>query len=132
MMYQLQFSILTGIKDGSTSNIFGAIGIIALFVVILFGAYFTTKFVANHQTSRLKNNHIKIIEAIQVGPGKTVQLIKAGEDFLLIGVTKDHITSLKSISKDEIDLTIQENQGKSIPFSQYLSAFKNKKNKGNE
>jgi len=132
-MYQLQFSILTsGIKEGSTSSIFGAITIVALFVLILFGAYFTSKFIGNYQKGQYKNNHIKIIEAIQVGPGKTVQLLQVGEEFLLIGVSKDHITPLKSISKDEIDLTELESQNKGIPFSQYFNAFKNNKNKRND
>jgi flagellar protein FliO/FliZ len=128
MISQIQFSLLNGIKQGSTS-IFSAISVIVLFVLILFGAYFTTRFMGKYQSNRHRNSHIKIIEALQVGPGKTVQLLKVGDEFILIGVTKERITSLKTVSKDGIDLTLVEEKENQVPFEHYLSKFKSKKNK---
>lgn len=128
MMNQIQFCILTenGIK-GVGADWLSAISIMILFVLVLFGAYFTTRFLAKHQSNRMKNCHLKIIEAIQVGPGKTVQLMKIGDEFIAIGVTKDKITYLKSIDQEHLDLKSIEEGSQIQPFNHYLEKFRNRK-----
>ncbi len=104
--------------------------ILILFVVIFFGAYYTTKFLGKYQGRKTKEANLKVIEAISVGPQKSLQLVKVGSEFVLIGVTKDRITFLKDVSEDQIDLNLLEsNSFGVVPFSQYLDKFVNLKNK---
>lgn len=128
MIGQIQFCILTenGIK-GVGADWLSAISIMILFVLVLFGAYFTTRFLGKYQSNRMKNSHLKIIEAIQVGPGKTVQLVKIGEEYVAIGVTKDRITFIKSIDEAHLDVAGIEAETQVQPFSHYLDKFKNRK-----
>jgi flagellar protein FliO/FliZ len=106
-----------------------AIFILLLFVAIMFGAYYTSKFVGKHQMNRTKNSNLKIIEVIQVSPGKTVQLIKTGEEFILIGVSKENITFLKSIDKENINLEYMKQFSQApVSFKEQFQKILDKKN----
>lgn len=114
----------------SSGSLIGAIVILVLFILILFGAYFTTRFLGNIQMNRTKDSNLKVIEAIQVGPGKTIQLIKAGEKYFIIGVTKDQITHLADIEADLLNLNKLIKSDEVGPsFSQYLNTMINKRKK---
>jgi flagellar protein FliO/FliZ len=130
---QFFFSILneSGIKEGGAPWV-SAISIMILFVLVLFGAYFTTRFLGKFQSNQHKNSYIKILEAISVGPNKTVQLVKVGEEYMAIGVTKDRITYLKSIDKDQIELTLFEERGQMKSFNQYFNKFRQDKQNENK
>ena len=76
--------------------------IFLIFVIVLVGAYYTTKYVGNMQIKSSTSN-MQIIGVIYVGPQKTLQLVKIGNEIILIGVTKDNITFIKDFSKDMLD-----------------------------
>ena len=122
------FSILlsdNGTTEGG-ANWLSAISILGLFILVLFGAYFATKFLGNFQSNRMGNGNIKIIEAISVGPNKTIQIIKIGDDFVLIGVTRDRITFLKDIDESGLDLS-RLDAGQLQSFSHYFNKLRKEK-----
>ncbi len=81
------------------------------FFAVLFGAYYVTKLFARFQSKKVLGNNIKVIESIMIGPQKTIQLVKVGQEYLLIGVTKDHITYLKSIENDQVTFNEEKLNG---------------------
>lgn len=92
-----------------------------IFVIIIIGAYYTSRVLGKYQGNKIKNGNLKIIEAVSVGPQKSLQLVKIGDEFILIGVTKDRITFMKEVSGEHIDVTLLEsNVSNTVPFSQYL------------
>jgi len=75
-----------------------------VFVAIL--AYFVLRLVgARGRASQWsRNGNLKLIETIAIGAQSMVQLIKVGDKFLVIGVSKDKgITLLAELSKDEVE-----------------------------
>lgn len=103
--------------------------LMVLFIVVLFGAYFSTKLFGNFQIKKGSSKNIHQLESISVGPQKVIQLIKVGEEFILIGITKDKITYIKEINKDNIDLNKYEKDKSNqvVPFSKHLEKFLSKK-----
>ena len=109
---------------------FQFITVIILFFVILWAAYIATKYLGNLQMNKSNGNHLKIIEVIPVGPQKTLQLIRIGSEYMVIGVSKDHITFIQSV--DESKLTFSENNKETvIPFSAYMKKFVSKHHESN-
>lgn len=76
-----------------------------------------------------QDTNIKIIEATMVGPQKNLQLVKVGQEYLLIGVTKDRITFIKEIDKDSIKVDTATKMEQGIPFSKHLEDLIKKKKK---
>jgi flagellar protein FliO/FliZ len=69
---------------------------------------------------KTSKGNFTIIEAISVGPNKTLQLIRVGSSYMVIGVSKDNITFIQHIDKSELVL----DEGESvIPFNQILNKF---------
>ncbi|PKM54075.1 MAG: flagellar biosynthetic protein FliO [Firmicutes bacterium HGW-Firmicutes-5] len=103
------------------------ITVIILFFVILWAAYFATKFLGNLQMNKSNGSNLKIIEVIPVGPQKTLQLIRIGSEYMVIGVSKDHITFVQSV--EESKLTFSEDN--KVPFSAYMKKFASKHHDSN-
>lgn len=122
-------TLLDVAPTNTLSSTLQVIWVLLLFAIVLFGAYYTTKVLTRIQLKQHKNSNIKIVEAISVGPQKTLQLIKVGDEYVLIGVTKDQITFIKEISGEGIDLRrIEEmEQEVPVPFSKYLDKVLKKK-----
>ena len=100
-----------------------------IFIIVLALAYFVTKWIAASKSGR-KGGNIKVMEAVTVGNRNTLQLIKAGTKYYLIGVTKDKISFLTEVDDQSIDIGPPE-QGllaHPIPFEKYFNKFFNKQN----
>lgn len=130
-----QFLIISSVTSDSLGK--GMVQIIYIFIlciVVFVGAYYTSRFLGNHQLNKKSLSNLSILEVISVGPQKTIQLIKAGNEYILIGVTRDRITFLKEVSESNIDLSLlATNMNHSIPFKNYLNqSFKKKSSDSNK
>ena len=92
-------------------------GILILFFIVLYGAYLASKFAARFQNGRLIGRNMTIIEAISVGPQKTLQLVRVGKTYMVVGVSKDNISFLHEVSEDELVLAQEQS---SISFGHIL------------
>ncbi len=126
------FTLLNVVDSSTGSNSFQLVKIIIIFIVIFFGAYYTSRFLGSYQGKRTKDANLKVVEAISVGPQKTIQLVKVGSEFVMIGVTKDKITFLKEISKEQMDVNLFQNSSLDVvPFRTYFDRFIKNKNAHN-
>ncbi len=117
------------------SNSFASIGqffyllLIFSFVIIL--AYYSTRFIASSRFSSryLKKGsaNINIIETAFVGQQSSIQLVKVGEKYFIIGVTKEQINYLTEVSKEDVVIAEEQEQINRIPFEKYLNQFLPKK-----
>lgn len=125
-------SVVVNGGDNNWSSTFGMLGqfffLIIIFVIILFLAYLSTKWIARAKISNGRNRNLHIIESVSVGIQGTVQLVKAGERFFLIGVTKEKITFLS-----EVDNILIEDEKKvmnqNFHFENFLNDYFSKRKK---
>lgn len=86
------------------------IGILVLFFLILYGAYWTSRYAAKFQGGRSAGRNMNIVEAISVGPQKTLQIIRVGKTYMVVGVSRDRITYLREIDSSELTLSSMETE----------------------
>jgi len=67
-----------------------------------------------------RGKNIRVIESCGVAPQSSVQIVRAGERFFLIGVTKDHISFLTEITGEAINAPDKTNAGL---FEQILKKY---------
>ncbi len=103
--------------------------LLVLFIVVLIGAYFATRLFGSFQIKKGNSRNIQRLESISVGPQKVLQLIKVGEEYLLIGITKDRITFMKEIDPEHIDLShyTMDKKNQVLSFNKQLEKFLKKK-----
>ena len=92
-----------------------------VFLLVLALTYFTTRFVGAFQKTNSFNMNFEAVETYRITNGKYLQLVRVGEKYLVIGISKDNVNLICEISEDEIDLTRNKPHSKGLYGSE---AFK--------
>lgn len=78
--------------------------VLILFVLVLRIAYAVTRWIAKTQQGRVTAGNLEVIETCRITSNKYVQIIRAGDKYLVIAVGKDEIHMLAQLSEDELVL----------------------------
>lgn len=121
---------LPGSGFNSNKSWFELFGLLLLFIFIVVGCYFTTKFVANKQLKQIKHSNFKVIDTYRITQNKFLQLVQIGTRYVVISITKENINFITEISEDELKFKEDTEVKKEINFKQILSELtgKNKTN----
>lgn len=107
----------------STLDLLGRFfSVIMAIVFVMFLAYYATRWLAGARYIRHGKSNIRLLEGAAVGHQSSVQLVKAGEKVFLIGVTRERITFLAEIPKEQV--VEPEAESPPIPFEKYLKAYR--------
>jgi len=121
------FSILSV----SASDMFGGmiwsfVQFIAATIFVAILAYYVTKRMFGARGAAMGRNggNLAIVESVNVGGQAIIQLVKAGDKYLVIGVTKERITMLSELSAEQItEFEAPDSTGLNSPFGKILSRF---------
>lgn len=78
------------------------ITVLLIFVAVLGVTAWTTRWMANYQKQQSVNENIEVIETARIANNKYIQIIRAGEKYMVIAVCKDTVTMLGEISGDQL------------------------------
>ncbi|MCL1884787.1 MAG: flagellar biosynthetic protein FliO [Defluviitaleaceae bacterium] len=94
-----------------------------LFVALL--AWYCTKLlVGSRARMGRKSGNLSVVESVNVGGQAVVQLVRVGDKFIAIGVTKERITLLTEVDKEHINEPEPVNlTSLDTPFGKVLSRF---------
>ncbi|MCL2386692.1 MAG: flagellar biosynthetic protein FliO [Defluviitaleaceae bacterium] len=118
------------LATSSASQLFSIFRFFAATILVAILAYFVTKKMAGARGMGIgrRTGNLSIVESINVGGQAVVRLVKAGDKFLVIGVTKERVTLLSELGKEQIDeIETPDFKGLNMPFSKILSRFQNQK-----
>lgn len=125
-------SIALLVKSGGFQGFLNIITLILIFVLVLFLAYYTTKFVAKYQKNTLSNrSNIQVIESFRIGNNKYIAIVKIAETYYAIGVGKEEITYIDRLDSEKIktEESGDDSSAKKIDFKDLLSQIRNKESK---
>ncbi len=91
------------------------------FVIVIVFAYLFTKWFASYKYIRKSNGNVEILESVPVAHQNSLSLIKVGEKYILIGVTKDKISFITEV--DKASIKEYENGFQQIPFENIFNKF---------
>lgn len=79
--------------------------LLIIFVLILFAAYYVSKWIGKKGMPGSRKGNIELIEAFRLNQTKQILIIRAGVKYLLVGITKDNMEFLCEMKEDELDFT---------------------------
>lgn len=82
--------------------------VIFLFIVLLVLTYFTTRFIAGYQKNHSVNTNIESVEVMRLSPSQYVQIIRIGQKYVAIAVSKDSIEKLCELSSEDVEAISHE------------------------
>lgn len=113
----------------STDSFVQFLTVLLLFLFVVLITWFTTRWIAKIQKGQMAGGeNIEIIETQKLTADKYLQIVRAGEKYLLISVGKNDVNFISELNKDELSFIKKEET--SLDFSSVLEKVKNlKKNK---
>jgi flagellar protein FliO/FliZ len=88
---------------------------LAVVIGVIYGIYWILKQVKSSREEKASGQGLAAISTLPLGPNRSLQLVRAGRDLVLLGVTEHGVTPVRSYSEDEaeaaglLDLEADEN-----------------------
>ena len=98
----------------SSSGYAQLITVFIIFVAVLGLTAGVSKWIANYQKSQFVGRNIEVVETTSIANGKWVQIIRVGNTYKVLGLSKDQITFLGDMSPEDIRETPSEGNGASF------------------
>ena len=122
--------MLLAASDG-VNGIVQLITVLIIFVLVLGITLYVTRWIAGFQKNQMNGSNMKVIETMRLTPNQFVQIVKIGEQYLAIAVSKEQVTLLTKLSEDEMYLG--QTGENAVNFATVLNQFKNSlPGKGND
>ena len=107
----------------SIQSLFELLGLIIIFIIVLVVCYYTTKFVAGRQLIQKTMGNFEVIETFAIAQNKYLQLIRMGNKYVVISVSKDSVNYITEISEDEVCQIQKSKPGSGKSFKEVLSGL---------
>ena len=105
--------------DG-TNSVLQFLTLLVIFLFIIGITYFTVRWMSKIGQGQSKYSNIEVIETRRITNNKFLQIIKAGDKYLLISVGKDEINMISELNGDSLDLEPENSSEQSLSFSSIL------------
>jgi len=112
--------------QNSIRSLFELLGLIIIFVIVLVVCYYTTKFVAGRQLVQKKMGNFEVLETFAIAQNKYLQLIRMGNKYVVISVTKDSVNYITEIEENEVCRIQQGTSASGKSFKEILSGLNKK------
>lgn len=120
--------------SASMESFLQLISVLFIFALVLLITYYTTRWVGSYQKIRMKSKNLQIIESLSAGNNKTICLLKAGTEYLVVAIGKDEIHPLATLKEEQLtDLSFLSEGVEVMPggesFQEILGQLKEKMSK---
>ena len=112
--------------QNSIQSLFELLGLILIFVIVLVVCYYTTRFVAGRQLVQKKIGNFETVETFPIAQNKYLQLVRMGNKYVVISVTKDSVSYITELNENEVCQIQKNTTGSGKSFLEVLSGFTKK------
>ncbi len=111
---------------GRIESIAQFLTVLLVFIFVLVLCYLTTRFIGGYQKTQMNNRNFEVIETMRIANGKFLQIVKVGARYVVIGISKDSITTVCELTEDELVFAKEGETGPKDLFSTVLDKAKEK------
>lgn len=119
---------MTAVRTFSSfENFLHLMGVLVIFVVVLVITYLTTRWIASYQKGYSCNRNLQVLETLKIAPNKYIQIVRAGEEYLVIAVGKDEVRLLSKLAEEQLKTVPEGNETVSLStenFKEVLDRIK--------
>lgn len=121
-------------------NVLSLLGMIFVLIVVLIGAYYTTRWTATRMGGMSgfggAGQKLAMVYRVPLGKDQQLMVVKVANRHILIGSTPNQITFLTELTAAESEEFFSENasvpRGETVKFAQILQAMREHKNSDDE
>ena len=113
-------------ESGQVDSFVQFVTVLLLFLEVLVITYGVTRWISGIQKTQMVGRNMEIVDTMRISSSKYLQIVRAGEKYLVIAVCKDTVTMLAEISKESLELQDNSQMNGYYPgFREILEKIKN-------
>lgn len=113
-------------ESGRIDSFVQFVTVLLLFLIVLFITYGVTRWISGIQKTQMIGRNMEVIDTMRISSTKYLQIVRAGDKYLVIAVCKDTVTMLAEISGDSLVMEqAVSGNGYQLGFHEILEKFKN-------
>lgn len=113
-------------ESGQVDSFVQFVTVLLLFLVVLVITYGVTRWISGIQKTQMVGRNMEIVDTMRISSSKYLQIVRAGEKYLVIAVCKDTVTMLAEIPKEGLELQdSSQMNGGYLGFREILEKIKN-------
>lgn len=90
------------VRTSSFESFVQLIGVLLIFVFVLVITYLTTRWIASYQKGHSFNKNLRVVETLKITANKYIQIIEAGDEYLVIAIGKDEVQLLTKLTEEQL------------------------------
>ena len=113
-------------ESGRIDSFVQFVTVLLLFLMVFFITYGVTRWISGIQKTQMQGRNMEVVDTMRISSTKYLQIVRAGDKYLVIAVCKDTVTMLAEISKDSLVMEqIALKDGYQLGFREILEKLKN-------
>ena len=121
--------IATEISDNSAlkssgNSILQLLGLILVFVAILFAAFYVANWIGKTGMGVNLNRNISLVEVYRISQNQSIQIVKIADKYYALAISKEKVDLITEIEEDK--LNFEKKQMDVLDFKEILAKAKNK------
>jgi flagellar protein FliO/FliZ len=76
---------------------------LAIVIAVIYGLYWVLKQIKSSREEKASGEGLSAIATLPLGPNRSLQLVRAGRELVLIGVSEHGVTPVRTYSEDEAE-----------------------------
>ncbi len=93
---------MIAVQTSSFNSFMQLLGVLVIFVFVLGITYVATRWIAGYQKGHSFNKNLRIIETLKITQNKYIQIIEAGDEYLVIAIGKDEVRLLTKLTEEQL------------------------------
>lgn len=93
---------MMAVQTSSFDSFVQLLGVLVIFIFVLIITYVVTRWIAGYQKGQSFNKNLKIIETLKIAQNKYIQIIEAGDEYLVIAIGKDEVCLLTKLTEEQL------------------------------
>ncbi|MCR4761928.1 MAG: flagellar biosynthetic protein FliO [Lachnospiraceae bacterium] len=122
-------------RTGNQGSLAQLVTILVIFLLVVLLAWFSAKMLAHYsKASASAHGNMEVVEALRLSPSQVVEIIRIGNRYVAVAVSRDQVSRLGEWGTDELELQNLSSQtasgsGRTLDF---LKILKERSGNGNE
>ena len=113
-------------ESGQVDSFVQFVTVLLLFLMVLFITYVVTKWISGIQKTQMIGRNMEVVDTLRISSSKYLQIVRAGDKYLVVAVCKDTVTMLTELPKESLELEVMgQGTGYQIGFHEILEKIKN-------
>lgn len=107
-------------NSSSSNGYIQLIVMLLVFVIILYASYAVTRWLAKKGVLGSRTQNITFVESYRINQSKQIAIIKIGEHYHAVGITKEHMEYLTEIPEEELRFEEEKPKTEGVSFREVL------------